>query len=88
MKCSQALGHFLCVPKYGRSMRLAQDLYLRPNNGGHYQRNLSVTERIRFRIFRHNTNHLDVYNDDELHARYRFRSQEPFWIAEEISCDL
>ena len=43
---------------------------------------------IRFRIFRHKTNHPDVYNDDELHARYRFRSQDPFWIAEEIICDL
>ena len=32
MKCSQALGHLLCVPKFGRSMGLAQDLYLRPNN--------------------------------------------------------
>ena len=30
MKCFQTLGHKICGPKFGRSMGLAQDVYLRP----------------------------------------------------------
>ena len=38
----------------------------------------------RERVFRHQTNPLDAYNDDQLLERYRFRRDDILWLTDEF----